>query len=377
MTAGRRSSQARARSAATLPSCEALVVLDSVELERDELRQLARILSRSYLVLVVRDRALGEGGRIVVGGLQTGAALALVEQELGHALAAGERAAAERVCELLHGHPFELRQAAAAVRERERTFTHLAGELATGNAEAALARLMLARLSAQEAAIVAQLAALRGATVGAEHLAGIAGVSDLTPALQALERRRLIASASPRYRIAGALHDTPADPFAVASATAYFTRWASLQRARPERLLSEAPALLELIRRAGEQGRDADAIALGRASDAAFAWGRRWESWKEVLEIVLAAAQRNGDASARAWALHQLGTLIYALGDPTPAVAALREALRLREQLGEHGAAAATRHNLEFMGAPSAGGGGARAGFARLRRLRRRVRRRW
>ncbi len=355
---------------------------------------------------MARERPRGEGPHIAVRGLELGDALALVEQELGRALEAGERPAVEELCTLLDGHPFELRQAAAAVRDGERSFAELEealgrrssadtsvlgsqaardaapaeraeatppaarGELADERAAATrpaargeLARLLLGSLAVEDAAIVELLASLRGATVGAEHVAAIVGRDDVTQALHSLEARRLIASASPRFRIAGALRDGAAGgPDAVAGATAYFASWARRHRARPARLLSEAPALLELIGRAESQGRHADVIALGRASDAAFAHGRRWGTWSAVLDAVLSAAERSGDDGSRAWALHQLGTRAYCLGEVPAAVAMLQEALELRERIGERAAAEVTRYNLEFIASPPPAGDGGGGG---------------
>jgi hypothetical protein len=67
-----------------------------------------------------------------------------------------------------------------------------------------------------------------------------------------------------------------------------------------------------------------------------------------VLVAVLRAAREHADAGAEAWALHQLGTRAYCLGDVAGALTALYEALRLREHLHDP-AAAATRHNLDFI----------------------------
>lgn len=74
-----------------------------------------------------------------------------------------------------------------------------------------------------------------------------------------------------------------------------------------------------------------------------------------MLTAVLRAARDAGNGGAVAWALHQLGTRAYCLGDVTGAVEALEEALRIRERLGEDAGAAATRHNLEFIAAPPTG----------------------
>ncbi len=335
----------------------ALVVIDAIEPGDDELRQLPLVLPGCALVLAGREPLGVEGVSLQVGGFATLDAMKLVEQELGRPLQPDELAAAERVCSLLGGHPFHLRQATAGVRAGRRTVEQLAQAL-SGDARATLAALLVDGLSGEEAAIVSRLAALGGAAVAAEHLSEIAG-ADTPRVLAALVQARLIAADGARYRIAGVLHDRGVlDSGELERASAYFTRWALGARSRPAALLAEAPALLALLRRAEQEGRDTDVIALGRASDAAFAWGRRWQTWGEVLDAVLIAAERSGDASARAWALHQAGTVAYCLGDSSYAREALDEALRAREMLGERDPAEATRHNLQFIAEPPVAGGG-------------------
>lgn len=183
----------------------------------------------------------------------------------------------------------------------------------------------------------------------------------------------MIASASPRYRIAGALNDlTESAPGSSSEppewsgpldaerdrALAYFTRWALAHRPQPARVLAEAPALLQLLRDAESSGRTRELIALGRAVDAAFAWGRRWEVWGALLTDVLDAAHTSGDLEAQAWARHQLGTRAYCLGDVPQAIGLLEQARDIREQIDDQAGAAATRHNLEFIAGPTGDGDG-------------------
>ena len=56
-------------------------MLDAVELERDELRQLASILPGCHLLVVARERALGEGGRLALRGLAANDALAAIKSD--------------------------------------------------------------------------------------------------------------------------------------------------------------------------------------------------------------------------------------------------------------------------------------------------------
>jgi hypothetical protein len=348
-----------------LAGMQALVVLDSLELDRGEVRELVAALPRCRFVLVARERPLGEGARVAVGGLTLPDAVRLVEQELGRPLDPAERSGAEDLWRRLDGHPFKLRQAAADVREGSRTFAALASALTAGSPTPALADLLRAELSPGEAAILSQLAALRGETLGIEHVIAMTGQPKA--AIGALEARRLIASGSPRFRLAGALGDTVApDDLAVRRLTEHLVGWARANRGRPATLLAEAPALLALWRGAVTDGRDRDVVELGRAIDAAFSWGRRWGTWGLLLDSVLRSALRVGDQGAEAWALHALGTRAYALGDPAEAVALLTQALGIRERLGDPAAEQATRHNLDFIGGPppdaSQEGGGAPRG---------------
>ena len=90
-------------------------------------------------------------------------------------------------------------------------------------------------------------------------------------------------------------------------------------------MLEEAPALLALLRWAVGR-RDELAPRLARALDRPLALGRRWNAWREALEAALDV----DDAAAQAWALHQLGTRAYALGDADTAISLLEQALELR-----------------------------------------------
>lgn len=216
----------------------------------------------SRSVLVSRERILRERAQLVVAGLSPADGSALPEQELGRALEASERAAAGQVCAALAGHPFKIRQAAAKVRDGECAFVALAQELSVPAPGCRLAELLLAGLSGEEAAIVAQLAALRGETIGAGHVAALVGRPEFAGTLEEVCRRRVIASGSPRYRIAGALHESTERgvwPYPLAPrierALEHFAGWAGSCDGRRVRV--GAPV--------GDLGRRADRRAARRA----------------------------------------------------------------------------------------------------------------
>ena len=115
-------------------------------------------------------------------------------------------------------------------------------------------------------------------------------------------------------------------------------------------MLREAAALLALLERAHAAQRWSQVIALGRAVEDAYVLGQRWEAWGRVLGLVLDAARRCDDLEAEGWARHQLGTRAYGVGDADTARASLQQALALRERIGDHAGAAATRQNLRVVG---------------------------
>ncbi|WP_027008479.1 InlB B-repeat-containing protein [Conexibacter woesei] len=334
----------------TLAERRALVVFDAIDLDRQDAGQLSLALPGCALVLAARGRTLGTGPAIRVAGLDETAAVELVEQELGRALTVAERAEVRALWQSVDGHPFRLLQAAGAVRDGSGTFAEAAG------GDPALAEMLMRSLPAGGRDVVALLAALQGETAGVGPLTECAGLRAADVAAE-LARRRVLATGSPRYRVAGATAGAP--PSAVLDAEPRWrkalTGWAADPDRKPAAVLDEAPLLLDAFARAVARAPAAETVALARAIDGALAWGRRWGSWGEVLEGAHDAAVAGADPHGEAWALHQLGTRAYCLGDPQTAVTQLEAALALRERIGDREGAAATRHNLDFILRPPGG----------------------
>jgi hypothetical protein len=76
---------------------------------------------------------------------------------------------------------------------------------------------------------------------------------------------------------------------------------------------------------------------------------RRWAAWGHAVETVERAARASNDEGALAWTLHQQGTRDACLGHCEQGVEKLREALALRDKLGDSSGAASTRHNLAVL----------------------------
>jgi ribosomal protein L40E len=210
-------------------------------------------------------------------------------------------------------------------------------------------------LPSAEQQVIAALAALDGVPAHAEHLAALTGVADIAATLQALQRRGLAQTHSPRYSLTGSLDTTLQQVWDLAPwmerALAHFTTWAETQQQTPDKLLEEADVILRILEWAAGAERWTDVLRLGRAIEGTLALGGRWAAWAQVLRWILQAGRALGDQTIEAWALHQAGTQSLCLGDHAAARTSLTEALQLREALGDQAGAAVTQHNLDLISA--------------------------
>jgi hypothetical protein len=331
-----------------------LVVVDDVELPREDVEALLNAAPRCTFLLASTDRHLwGEGLASPLDGLPPADAVALLERGLGRALSAEERAAAEQLCTALEGHPLRLLQAAALVAVDGRRLAEVARDIhATSPAESLTAQI-LAPVDDKEQRLLATLAAAFGAPLGGSYLAAVTGLADAPTALSALEGRGLVEAGGERYRLAGSLGDAlrqGQDPGEGAGQTlSSLVAWADQHRSTPGDLLEESDVIMRALEWGVRAGRWPEVLRLSRAVEAALAVDRRWEARAQVLDWGLQAARGLGALPAQAWALHQLGTRALCLGEAEAARPALQEALRLRESVGDEAGAAVTRHNLGFM----------------------------
>jgi Bacterial Ig-like domain len=85
---------------------------------------------------------------------------------------------------------------------------------------------------------------------------------------------------------------------------------------------------------------------LARDLSALFALLLRWLELVRTLRLALTTAQALGDRPTEAWALHELGSLHLAAGEPETAAKYLHQALEVEQGLAGYGRCA-TRHNLD------------------------------
>ena len=329
---------------------QALILLDGVNLAQDELERLLDSVPRSAFVVATRERCLwSEVRSLALEGLPVEDAVILLEREVERPLERKELAAAKRLCAALGGHPLRIRQAAAMARERGLS---LNGWMHDITPELLIAELLASTDDKQRRALLA-LTALPGVPLEVQDISGIAEVPGLDLTLQSLARGGLVVRSQSRYHLADGVADRlrrteDLNP-SLNRAITYFIAWAERYRRSPDKLLVESETLLRVQHHAVELRRWGEALQLGQLLEGALILGARWGAWGVALEHGLEAAKTIGDRSAEAWALHEVGTRAFCLGEAGVARLSLTQALKLREALGDTAGAAVSRRNLDFV----------------------------
>jgi hypothetical protein len=340
-----------------LQNTKALIILDDIDLTRDEVNTLMDAAPVCAFLLASTERKLwGEGQVVALRGLPADDALVLMERELERSLTLEEQSAARDLCAVLNGHPLHLIQAAALAREQGYSLVDIVHRTRSASPHKTLTAQVLASLSEPERRVLMTLAALNNVPLHIDHLSALTGIPDTALALESLQQRGLVQAHSPRYTLTSALTQdlqTALDlaPWARRALT-YFGNWAQRHRSNPERLLEQADAILQTLKWAVEAQQWPGVLRLGQAMEGALALGKRWGAWGQVLQWILQAARALGDQAVEAWALHQGGSRSLCLEETSIARSALIQAFRLRESLGDRHGAAVTQHNLSILLGP-------------------------
>jgi hypothetical protein len=324
-----------------LADCEPVIVLDDADVSRDDLERLIALVPRGRFLLAAAERNLwGEGRAVALAGLQGGFAVTLFERGLGRALTAEERPRAEALCVALDGHPLHVLQAAAQVA---------AG---TWPADAATRRPGVAALSEVERDVLGVVAAA-GAPVNVDRIAAVVGGDGVEAAAARLEDAGYLRSASPRYSLAEPLEppteaslDTPRWRSRLLD---HLVVWVEQNRNSPATVIRDLDVIVAVASGPAAVAEPALGLRLARGAEGALILAKRFERWAALLDGEATLAATTGDRAALGWVRHQQGTRALALRDDRTARAALREALAIREELGDTEGAEVTRHNLTLL----------------------------
>ena len=332
---------------------KALILLDDLSLTRDETTSLLDAIPGCTLVLASLERSIwGEGQIISLHGLPTEEALDLFVLELNRSLDEREQAEAREICELLDGHPLKVLQSASLVREKTRTIASLKAEVQRDASESTIVNASLNMLTESQQRLLAIMAAGGGAVVPESHLEALSNSQSPKTELQGLVSLGLVQAHSPRYSLTGSLTASIAALWDLSSwedaLINYFVDWLSQQPAQT--LVEEsADVLVSSIKKAGEKKRWPEVIRLGRTLERILILWKRWQTWLDILNLILKAARALGDRKVEAWALHQLGTRAACLGLNESARGFLTQALQIRQAIGDRAGLALTQNNLHVF----------------------------
>lgn len=337
-----------------LQNIKALIFLDDIQIGRDEAPSILDAAPNSLFVLSSTERSLwGESEAIPLQGLPESESLKLFEKELSRPLNEQEKTTVLKICSTLQGHPLQILQAASLARDGQRNLENLLSEIMKEKtANKSIAYMGMANLSDTEKQILALLAAAGGNTVSLEHIKGIFKSSKGQNDIQRLITLGLVQAHSPRFSITDTLASSISTSWDITSwqdiLLSYAINWLSQQPAST--LVEESSGLLiHTIKNAGERKKWREVIRLGRALEKFMIFYKRWQTWSDILNLILTAAKALNDSQVQAWALHQLGSRALYLGYASKAKAFLAQALNIRQAIGDTAGLAITQHNINTL----------------------------
>jgi len=338
------------------------VYVDGAGGDADRLRELMDAAPDATFVFAGRNRALlGEGTSLGLKGLETAAAQALLESELGSRLTGHERAAAE-LCAAAAGAPLLLLRAAALAREDGTGGLVLPRPGTT----AELLPLLLDQLDAEPLRVLGLLATLGEADLAPGHIGALAGVPDASAVCGRLAGLGLLAATDTGYRCTadavGPLRQRFPEPFPAERLCGHLAEWAALPDTPPARVAEHAAALDAALDLAERAGRPDLAVRVARAAAPALARALRFDAWGRMLDRGRAAAERAGDAGSVAYFTHEQGVRSLVTGRRVVAGVLLAEAVVLWRQLGDQQGADAAAGAQQFAPPAPADGGASAPG---------------
>jgi hypothetical protein len=347
-----------------------LVLLDHVALDADQLRPLLDLFPNSS-VLIGRPSALpGLARPIKLGALPRNDAIELFSATSGLLINDANRASADAICALLNDVPLAIVRAADVIREMNLSLDQAQARLAAAptaagdNIAIGLSRvvaLIQAVLTPLEKQVLGVAANLPGISIDPEKIATLiegAQAADVEAAIGHLKVLGLLHANSPRVRLDPGLRDLLRG---TGNAGAIKDRLLT-QLLRDQRIgrfdddaycADELGHILGAIEYAVQTQHWNNAITLSRAIDRYVTLHGLWDAWGQIADRVLQSARAAGDRSAEAWALHQLGTRAIE-SNKAQAIDLLKQALGVRQAIGETTAAAYTQHNLDVLIPPTA-----------------------
>jgi hypothetical protein len=301
--------------------------------------------------------------RLPIGPLQRDVAVRLLVNKSGLELTEQNRATFDSICALLGDISLAvvitgnvIRETGMTLEETLKDFQEISHAHQAGLDRAYL--YAFNRLTPEEQSIISTAAFTPGVSMSPEWLVAAFGSQEAERFVERLKGLGLLIANSPRLRVPPGIR-IPAQRAATVDENTVVRRLADFLL--PEAL--ENPQNWEFF--SEELGnlfgaltwaiRTNDlrlALRLGRALDPFLTLRGLWDTWRDVLDMLLEAARRSGNRAAEAFALHQIGTREMGLGNSQSALDFLRQALGIRRALGDTVGMAYTQHNIDLLIGP-------------------------
>jgi len=353
-----------------LYNLRALVILDDVGLGPKQIDPILDALGNAAVLIVSPERtAPGRGNAISLKGLPRQQALELFERALKKKPPPSERSIIEQICTLLNNMPLPITCVAAQAAQSQDSLTKLltdlrerkfwagpGGDLSIGPS---LEQIVLS-LDEVDRRIMTLIAAFYGPSASPEVLRALTNLSaaDFRERTERLQRLGLLHILAPRSRRKSNQRLALAPAYRQAVRTwlvddktrLEIVNYYTTRLNRGDELPGdELPGLLGAIQDCASNGWLTPLKPLVRAADHGLAWLGWWAEWQHVLDLTRRAAQAGGDRALEAWAMHQMGSLLGALGVFERALHLLRSTLNMRQALGDEAGAALSAHNLQVL----------------------------
>jgi len=360
----------RQQIARQLQQAQALLFVDNLDVPGNDIPALINVAPRCSFVLISTECALPtQGEEVALSGLADADSVQLFQDKFGGSLDNAGKQAATQICKLLKGNPDLIIRTARAGRKKQKTVDEVLSDLETLiPSDPALATFATSDLKQLERDVLSFLAAAGDNPVTLVQLKLAFPEVDLDGVLDHLKDLHIIQSHSPRYSLCGRLSP---DLAATWDLLPWHDRllqtsinWLSEQRASQP--VKDSLSMLEhVLSNAAGREKWSDVIRLGRLLEPFVFYYTRWQSWADVLNILLRAAKATANRALEGWALHQLGSRALAIGALDLAATNLNQALKIREALQDREGLDVTRHNLEVLKAastPTRGNGSGKSG---------------
>jgi tetratricopeptide (TPR) repeat protein len=319
-----------------------LVVVEDFTGGVDEARRLAGALPNSSLIFTSeRVRLPKFAATIELSGLEPRDAVKLFSYVTGEL--ADEDHVQSALAPNLSPTPLDLKLAAAAAGSPP------SPEVVSSGAQQYVWQITGDRASL-EMRVLAVFVAFGGGPLDAAFARDMIGFPP-EPIFSGLERRGILDCDGERYSLRPwVLEIVAAHPALprVDSALVTFGEWLETFPTSP-RIVACGEASLSLLRNSWYTTQLPDVVRVGRLLGDAMLFAGRPNLAVETYQTVADAASLNKDRASEAWALHQMGTVYFALGDDDRATASFHRSLELREKTNNQMSIAVTRHNLSLV----------------------------